>query len=68
MRLTGCALQHNGWPCGTCFESTFKDGPDSLWQTVLLLRGDYKNGEYFYQEEAEYNSNLKWLDEYLRRS
>jgi hypothetical protein len=39
---TGCGIQHNGWPCGTCFFSI--DGPltNKDWQAVLLFRGDYK--------------------------
>lgn len=37
---TGCAIQHDGWPCNTCFHSsTVLTNQD--WQAVLSVRGDY---------------------------
>lgn len=39
---TGCALQHTGWPCGTCFFSLSKRLTNKDWQALLLYRGDYK--------------------------
>jgi hypothetical protein len=41
-RATGCNLQHNGWPCGTCFFSALEGVTNKDWQAVLLYRGDYK--------------------------
>ena len=43
LETTLCDLQHDGWPCGTCF---FKISPtadltNEHWQTVLWIRGDY---------------------------
>jgi hypothetical protein len=35
----GCAIQHDGWPCGTCFLAVFDNGED--WRAVLAYRGDY---------------------------
>ena len=32
----GCAIQHNGWPCGSCFQVHF-DGDQ--WRAVLAFRG-----------------------------
>ncbi|MEK7499024.1 MAG: hypothetical protein AAB649_00270, partial [Patescibacteria group bacterium] len=38
---TSCAIQHDGWPCGTCFFSISKKLTNKDWQAVLLFRGDY---------------------------
>jgi hypothetical protein len=47
LKATGCGIQHDGWCCGTCFFAIDED--DGLtnkdWQTVLLIRGDYKEEE-----------------------
>jgi hypothetical protein len=40
--VTGCTIQHDGWPCGTCFFSISKKLTNADWQAVLLKRGDYK--------------------------
>lgn len=40
--VTMCAIQHNGWPCGTCFFSISDDLTNQDWQSVLWYRGDYK--------------------------
>jgi hypothetical protein len=39
---TSCAIQHNGWPCGTCFFSMSKKLTNNDWQATLLYRGDYQ--------------------------
>jgi hypothetical protein len=39
---TCCCIQHNGWPCGTCFFAISEELINRDWQTVLLYRGDYK--------------------------
>ena len=36
----GCAIQHTGWPCGTCFFAIDKSLTNADWQNVLLIRGD----------------------------
>lgn len=40
---TGCAVQHDVWPCGTCFFGAFPSGTfdNSDWQALLFYRGDY---------------------------
>jgi len=46
----GCAIQHDGWSCNTCFHymklGISDDRLHELWESTLLVRGDYKNGEY----------------------
>lgn len=41
----GCSIQHNGWPCGTCFFEIDNSITNSDWQMVLLYRGDYKEAD-----------------------
>lgn len=38
----GCDIQHDGWPCGTCFFSISSKFTNKDWQAVLLFRGDYQ--------------------------
>lgn len=38
---TGCAIQHTGWTCGTCFFSMSKELDNADWQALLVFRGDY---------------------------
>jgi len=40
-----CSVQHTGWPCGTCFYAISEELTNKDWQTVLLVRGDYKRSE-----------------------
>lgn len=42
---TGCRIQHDGWPCGTCFFAISEKLTNKDWQAVLLTRGDYKEQE-----------------------
>lgn len=41
-RKTLCSIQHNGWPCGTCFFALSKTLTNQDWQALLLYRGDYR--------------------------
>ena len=38
----GCAIQHTGWPCASCFCSLSDEFDNKEWQTILYYRGDYK--------------------------
>jgi hypothetical protein len=42
---TMCDIQHDGWPCGTCFFAIDVHLRNQDWQTLLLYRGDYKETE-----------------------
>ena len=40
----GCNIQHNGWPCNTCFHALdlpLKEEIHEYWLAVLAFRGDY---------------------------
>ena len=43
----GCTIQHDGWPCGSCFntmhalEEKLKEDLGCYWQAILDYRGDY---------------------------
>jgi len=43
----GCGVQHDGWPCNTCFHSlelNITPGRlHELWEAVLSFRGDYND-------------------------
>ena len=41
-KKTHCSLQHDGWPCGTCFFAMGKKLTNKDWQALLLFRGDNK--------------------------
>jgi hypothetical protein len=47
----GCTVQHNGWPCNTCFhaidakELGLKEDIHSYWIATLAYRGDYPDIE-----------------------
>lgn len=47
---TGCTIQYTGWPCNTCFHALKigldADDLDRAWHATLVLRGDYRNGDY----------------------
>ena len=42
---TNCDIQHDGWPCGTCFLASNDLFSNQDWQSLLLFRGDYKKEE-----------------------
>lgn len=41
----GCAVQHDGWPCNTCFHALYlpllEHDIHDYWLAVLDFRGDY---------------------------
>ena len=42
----GCSIQHNGWPCNSCFhtigeELNLAEDIHDYWVAVLAFRGDY---------------------------
>ena len=43
VEATSCSVQHNGWPCGTCFYAISPRLNNHHWQAVLAWRGDYPN-------------------------
>lgn len=62
---TKCAIQHDGWCCNTCFHAMnlgiSNDYLHELWLSTLLLRGDYKNDDNFYQSDEIINQNVDKL-------
>jgi len=42
LKATHCNVQHDGWPCGTCFFAMSEELTNQDWQAVLLKRGDSK--------------------------
>ncbi len=40
----GCNIQHDGWPCNSCFHALdldLKQDIHDYWEAVLAYRGDY---------------------------
>ena len=41
----GCGIQHDGWPCNSCFHSMdwleLDEDVHNYWEAVLDFRGDY---------------------------
>ena len=68
-KKTGCAIQHDGWPCGTCFGSLLESlhiDPDStkaevLWQSLLVYRGDYKLGDIVKLDQVTIDTSIAEL-------
>ena len=49
VKATKCSIQHDGWPCNTCFHALKLDLPrdiHSYWEAVLAYRGDYPDLEH----------------------
>ena len=47
----GCDIQHDGWPCGSCFCCNLSDldlqhDIGKYWEAVLDFRGDYDDFEW----------------------
>ena len=44
-KITQCDVQHDGWPCNTCFHAIDfgidADKQHELWLSLLAYRGDY---------------------------
>lgn len=67
-QATGCRVQHNGWPCGTCFFTAHDKLTNQDWQTVLYIRGDYKKKELDNlpkDTDAQFHKIIKLLKENL---
>ena len=70
----GCVIQHDGWPCGTCFGTVLNkyNAPENLhsdiWQSLLVYRGDYKLGEYVQLTQEQVDANIKILKDLLTKS
>ena len=64
---TNCEIQCKGWPCRTCFYSLMDElkipegEQQELWQAVLLLRGDYRNGQYFLMTKDSFRKSIDEL-------
>ena len=57
----GCAIQHTGYPCNSCFHTLnldLKKDIHDYWVSVLAFRGDYKKIEPMTQDHWE---NIKEL-------
>ena len=50
-KYTTCTIQHNKYPCNTCFFNLCKElglsneYAEKLWHCVLVIRGDYREKE-----------------------
>lgn len=65
-KKTGCTIQSDGWPCGTCFMHMSPELNNSDWQNNLLIRGDYKESELNNlpkDREASYDKIMKICSE-----
>jgi hypothetical protein len=71
MKEMGCDVQHDGWPCNTCFHSWARDvlGDGDLahllWILVLRIRGDYKEEpvEFFAANKEFFEALVRRLNE-----
>lgn len=59
---TGCVVQHDGWPCSTCFFAIDDSFTNQDWQTVLWIRGDYDSDELDNLPESINESRAKILE------
>jgi len=70
---TKCVVQHTGWACNTCFHAMKLVGVNendlhAMWQATLVLRGDYKNGQYgIDMPDARLSAVVERLLKVLRR-
>lgn len=64
---TECTIQHNGWPCGTCFYWISKKLKNSHWQAVLAIRGDYPGLKLDSRRKKLLDTVLKLTDECIKR-
>lgn len=63
---TGCAIQHNGWTCGTCFFTISKTLTNEHWRAVLFYRGDYTLKDVEREEEWDYEKLIKEVWEFIK--
>ena len=72
---TGCTIQHDGWPCGSCFNTIDVELAEDIkeyWQPVLSIRGDYDDfdweKEYPDEDISKFPERANELYEILRGS
>lgn len=69
---THCTIQHDGWPCGTCFGAYLsrlnipEDKHNPYWQAVLRYRGDYNDFD-FQVDDSILKQNLKEFKDALSK-
>jgi len=67
-KITGCEVQHTGWPCNTCFHSIeFGISPEKrheIWESLLAYRGDYSLAEVG-QSKQQMQDNMILLSNIL---
>jgi hypothetical protein len=56
---TGCGIQYTGWPCNRCYHTLHLSNVNdeelhAMWIATLVLRGDYKDGDYGIHMPDEY--------------
>ena len=62
----GCTIQHDGWPCNSCFHSLdlpLKHNIHAYWIAILSYRGDYPS----IPRNCAMNALLAELKEVLER-
>ncbi len=60
----GCTIQHDGWPCGSCFHTIdidLREDISEYWQPVLSVRGDYDDFNWDSNEEHKFPERVKEL-------
>ena len=63
---TGCVIQHDGWPCGSCFHTidiNLKENIQEYWQPVLSVRGDYFGFDF----DSDMNEFPKRINELYKK-
>jgi len=62
---TGCAIQHDGWPCNTCFHSLdlglSPEHQHDIWESILAYRGDYSGLGIIKQSPDSVAANINEL-------
>ncbi len=56
-KKTDCSIQHDGWPCGTCFGTVLPDNiseekAQDFWRSLLVYRGDYSLADMGLDQET----------------
>ena len=64
---TGCRIQHDGWPCGTCFYAISPKLNNNHWRAVLAIRGDYPGLKLDSRRKKLLDTVLKLTDECIKR-
>ena len=55
----GCTIQHDGWPCNSCFHSVgeewkLKEDIHKYWEAILDFRGDYDDFDEWDYDTKEF--------------